>query len=153
MAVAVQEHLSYEGTNLQSGTRIFLQLSEGGPDDTPETRGENRTIPYRSGQVYAPRREHRLTILLKGWVAGSGSTEVAQRADTADARQTLRALFDPTAGPGTLHVESEDGVEWTIEAYPEVIVWEPMDEGIPTFRHVQVRLIACDPPHWSPTGS
>lgn len=151
--VAVQNHLSYAGTDLQDFPRIFLQISEGGPDDTPEVRGQDRTIPYRDGQIYSPRRENRLAITLRGWVAGQGATETLQRADTADARQQLRSLFDPTAGEQTLHVETEDGVEWEIEAYPEVIVWQAPDEGIPTHRTVQVRLIAINPPHWSPTGS
>ncbi len=151
--IAVQGHLSYAGTDLQDYPRIFLQLTEGGPDDTPEVRGSDRTMPYREGQLYGPRRENRLGIMLKGWVAGQGIGETAQRADTAQARQALRVLFDPTAGPATLHVETEDGVEWEIEAFPEVIVWQAPDEGIPSHRGVSVRLTAIDPPHWTPTGS
>lgn len=151
--LAVQAHLSYAGTDLQDFPRIFLRLVEGGPDDTPDVRGGDRTMPYYTGQIYGPRREHRLPIVLRGWVAGQGATEVAQRADTAQARQQLRLLFDPTGGPETLHVETEDGVEWEIAAYPEVIVWEAPDEGIPTHRGVSVRLVAVDPPHWTATGS
>ena len=151
--IPVQGHLSYAGTDLQDYPRILLQIAEGGPDDTPETRGEDRTTPYYTGQVYGPRREHRLAIMLRGFVCGQGSTETAQRADTAQARAQLRALFDPTGGEATLNVETEDGVEWEIQAYPEVIVWQPPDEGIPTYRTVSVRLIAIDPPHWSGTGS
>lgn len=152
--IPVQNHLSYKGTDLQTANlRIFLQIVSGGPDDTPEVRGQDSRTPYRDGQTYGPRREDRLPIMLEGWVAGVGSTETVQRADTADARQQLRALFDPTGGEGALHIETEDGVEWSIAAYPEAIVWQAQNEGIPTHREVSVRLIAIDPPHWTATGS
>lgn len=151
--VFVQNHLSYAGTDLQDFPRICLQLVEGGPDDTPEVRGDDRLIPYLSGQVYGNRRYHRLPIVIRGWVAGQGVSEVLQRADTAQARQELRVLFDPTGGPATLHVETEDGVEWEIEAYPEGIIWQPVDEGIPTMRKVSVRLMAVDSAFWAATGS
>lgn len=151
--IPVQDHLSYSGTDLQDYPRIFLQLASGGPDDTPDVRGTDSRTPYREGQTYGPRREDRLVIMLEGWVAGRGATEMLQRADTARARQELHDLFDPIGGPDTLHVETEDGVEWEIEAYPEVIVWQAPNQGIPTHRTVSVRLIAIDPPHWEATGS
>jgi hypothetical protein len=151
--VFVQNHLSYAATDLQDFPRICLRLVEGGPDDTPEVRGEDRTIPYLDGQVYGNRRNHRLPIVIRGWVAGQGSTEVLQRADTAQARQELRVLFDPTGGPQTLHVETEDGVEWEIEAYPEGIVWQAPDQGVPTHRTVSIRLAAIDAAFWTPSGS
>lgn len=152
--IPVQGHLSYDGTDLQTANlRIFLQIVSGGPDDTPEIRGEDSSTPYREGQRYGPRRENRLAIMLEGWVAGRGVGETAQRADTARARQELRQLFDPTAGEATLHLETEDGVEWAIDAYPEAIVWQAPNQGIPTHREVSVRLIAIDPPHWAATGS
>lgn len=151
--LAVQGHLSYSGTDLQDYPRLFLRIIEGGPDDTPEVRGSDRTMPYRDGQLYGPRRENRLAIVLSGWIMGQGDTEVEQRADTAQARQEMRVLFDPTAGPATLHVETEDGVEWEIEAIPEAIIWQAMDQGIPTHRTLDVRLFAIDPPRWTGTGS
>lgn len=150
---AVLTGLTYKSTDLQDFPRIFLQLVEGGPDDTPETRGENSTTPYRRGQTYGPRRADRLPIMLKGWVAGDGVDEDAQRADTAAARQELKALFDVEGGEGVLAATTEDGTDWTINAYPEVIVWQAGDEGIPTHRGVSVRLIACDPPEWEAGGS
>lgn len=151
--IPVQDHLSYSGTDLQDYPRIFLQIVSGGPDDTPEVRGTDSRTPYLEGQTYGPRREDKLAIMLEGWVAGQGVGETAQRADTAQARHELRSLFSPTAGPDTLHIETEDGVEWEIEAYPEVIVWQAANEGIPTHREVSIRLIAIDPPHWTGTAS
>lgn len=152
--IAVLIGLNYKTTDLQdvgeSGfPRVFLQLVEGGPDDTPDVRGDDRTMPYRDGQLYGNRREDRLPIMLKGWVAGEGDDEAEQREDTAAARQEMRVLFDRTSGPGTLLVTTEDGVEWEIEAYPDGLVWENPDEGIPTHRGVSIRLMAVDPPHWT----
>lgn len=156
--VAVQGHLSFTPAGgslkeLQDFPRIFLQIVSGGPDDTPEVRGQDSRTPYRDGQTYGPRREDRLPIMLEGWVAGQGSSEILQRADTATARHELRTTFDPTLGPGVLHLETEDGAEWEIDAYPEVVVWQAANQGIPTHREVSVRLIAIDPPHWTTTGS
>ncbi len=153
--LAVQGRLSYGGTDLQDWPRIFLRLVEGGPDDTPDVRGEDRTMPYRDGQLYGNRRENVLVIRLKGWVAGEGDDELEQRADTALVRRELRALFAPDAGPATLHVEMEDGIDYEIEAFPDSagILWQAPDEGVPTFRELSVKLIAIDPPHWTPTGS
>jgi hypothetical protein len=147
--VAIQTGLTYDATDLQDFPRVFLQIVSGGPWDTPETRGEDSRTPYRDGQTYGPRREDRLPIMLDGWVAGEGADEAAQRADTATARQELRVLFDPTRGPAVLHLETEDGTEWEIEAYPDVVVWQAAEQGIPTHREVSVRLIAIDPPHWT----
>jgi hypothetical protein len=143
--VATLRNLEYEGTDLQDFPRIFLEIIEGMPDTPPEVRGDDRTVPYRSGQVYSPRRYHRLPILLKGWVAGEGVDEAAQRSDTATARAELRTLFDTTAGLGTLTVTTEDGTDWTIEAYPESVVWEA-DPPVPTHWPVMVRLIAIGDP-------
>jgi hypothetical protein len=139
--VAVLNGLTYSAVDLQDFPRVYLEIVEGAPDFTPEVRGEDRTVPYRSGQVYSPRRYHRLPILLQGWVAGEGMDEAAQRADTAAARQELRTLFDPTAGLDALSVTTEDGTVWTIEAYPESVVWEARPV-VPTHWPVMVRLVA-----------
>jgi hypothetical protein len=153
--VAVLTGLTYAATDLQDFPRVFFEIVEGGPDFTPEVRGEDRTVPYRSGQVYAPRRNHRLPILLQGWVAGEGEDEAAQRADTATARQEMRVLFDPTAGLATLTVTTEDGTDWSIEAYPESLVWEARPQ-VPTHWPGMVRLIAIGDPatgdFWVATG-
>ena len=157
MALAVLTGLTYKkagaglATDLQtivSGVpRVFLELIEGGPHATPETRGADRTMPYRTGQLYGPRRADRLPILLRGWVTGTGATEALQRSDTAAARAEMRSLFDPTAGPGELKVTTEQGTVWTITPYPEVIVWEAELQA-PTHQGLSVRLIAIDPPSW-----
>src|SRR4029077_20582411 len=89
-AIPVQDHLSFKKagagsfTDLQNlPTGIFLEIVSGGPDDTPEVRGTDSRTPYLAGQTYGPRREDRLVIMLEGWVAGAGATEVLQRAATA----------------------------------------------------------------------
>jgi hypothetical protein len=150
--VAVLSGLTYKGTDLQDFPRVFLQITEGGPETSPETRGTNSTTPYRDGQRYGPRRADRLAITLTGWVAGEGDDEAEQRADTAAARRELFALFDVTAGEGDLVVNTEDGTEWTIAAYPEVFLPEWMPP-VPTHQGISVRLVAIDPPEWEATGS
>ena len=139
--VAVLRDLTYDAVDLQDFPRVYWEIVEGGPDWTPETRGEDRTVPYRSGQVYTPRRYNRLPILLQGWVAGEGADEAAQRADTATARQEMRVLFDPIAGLQTLSVTTEDGTVWTIDAYAESLVWEARPR-VPTHWPGMARLIA-----------
>ena len=150
--IAVLTGLTYKGTDLQDFPRIFLQIVEGGPETSPETRGSNSTTPYRDGQTYGPRRADRLPIMLRGWVSGQGATEALARADTAVARRALFTLFDVTAGVGELAVTTEDGTQWTISAYPEVFLPE-MEPTIPGHQGISVRLVAIDPPEWTAVGS
>lgn len=145
--VAVISGLTYGGTDLQDFPRIFLQITEGKPGTSPETRGNDRTIPYRRGQPYQPRRANKLAIGLTGWVAGAGTTEADQRADTATARAELATLFDVEGGVQDLVCVTEDGTTWTASCYPEVFLPEAMPE-VPTHETVSVRLIAVDPPNW-----
>jgi hypothetical protein len=157
-SVAVITGLTFEkaggGTpvDLQDFPRIFLQLVEGGPDSSPETRGQDRTMPYRRGQLYGNRRANRLPIRLEGWVAGEGDDETEHRSDTATARQELATLFDVEAGEGTLTATTEDGTTWEANAYVEVFLPDSMPV-VPTHWGVQVRLIAIDPPNWTAVGS
>jgi hypothetical protein len=150
--VAPLTNLTYKGTDLQDFPRIFLQISEGGPGASPEVRGDNRHVPYRRGQIYAPKRADRLAVSLTGFIAGEGTTENDQRSDTASARASLALLFDVEDGVGTLSVDTEDGTTWTCEAYPEVYLPE-YQPAIPSFVNVSVRLVAIDPPEWTPGGS
>lgn len=152
MPIAVWSALTYKGTTLQDWPRIHLEIVEGGPDTSPETRGEDRTIPYLRGQVYGNRRATRLPIQLRGWVAGEGADEAAQRADTAAARQELYALFDVEGGDGELSVTTEDGTVWTIDAYPEVILPDSRPQ-VPTHWGIQIRLVAVTVPNWTAAGS
>lgn len=151
-SVAVITGLYYKSTDLQDFSRVFLQITEGGPGSSPEVRGDNRTIPYRRGQLYAPKRANRLAIGLAGWVAGEGASESEQRDDTASARASLATLFDVEGGEGDLVCITEDGTTWTALAYPEVFLpeWDPV---VPTHWAIAVRLIAIDPPEWVASGS
>lgn len=152
-AVAVITGLKFNGTDLQDANlRIFLQIVSGGPDASPETRGGDRTIPYRRGQIYGPKRADKLTTMLEGWVAGQGSTEADQRDDTAAARQELFALFDVEGGEGTLEATTEDGTAWQLNCYPDLFVPDYQPQ-VPTHVGVSVRLIAIDPPNWVAGGS
>lgn len=139
-------------TDLQDFPRVFLQIAEGGPETSPDTRGSNSTTPYRDGQRYGPRRADRLPIMLNGWVEGEGDTTDERWADTATARRELFELFEVTAGEGVLSVTTEDGTVWTINAYPEVFLpeWQP---ATPLKQGISVRLVAIDPPEWEATGS
>jgi hypothetical protein len=158
MTVAVITGLTFEkagsmtSVDLQDFPRVFLQVVEGPPGASPETRGQDRTMPYRRGQLYGNRRANRLAIRLEGWVAGEGDDEAEQRADTAIARQELAAVFDVEAGEGTLTATTEDGTTWEATAYVEVFLPDAMPVA-PTHWGVQVRLIAIDPPNWVATGS
>lgn len=154
--IAVISGLTFGAVDLQDLTaghlRIFFQLVSGGPDWTPETRGDSRVIPYRDGRLYSPRRPDRLPIMLDGWVAGEGATEALQRADTATARQEMYALFKSWDPPKVLTCTTEDGTAWTINAYAEALVWDA-NPAVPTHWGASVRLIAEDPPYWTAAGS
>jgi len=151
-ALTFQKAGSVSPTDLQDFPRVFLQIVAGGPDASPETRGSDRTMPYRRGQIFGPRRANRLVIELDGWVSGEGNDEVEQRADTAIARQEMFALFDTEAGEGTLSVMTEDGTVWEASAYVELFLPDAMPK-VPTHCGISVRLVAIDPPNWTAVGS
>lgn len=146
--VAVLTNLTYESVDLQDFSRIFLQIKAGGPDEVAEISGRDDPLIGTDGQFWRPRRERRLVILLEGWVSGEGSTEAAQRDDTATARQELFALFRPNLGRGTLSVDTEDGTTWTIEAQPETCIPD-RTPPLPTHVGYSIRLVAVDPPYWT----
>lgn len=156
--VAVLTGLTFEKagsgtpTDLQDFPRVFFQLVEGGPDASPSMRGSDRTMPYRRGQIFGPKRADRLAIQLEGWVAGEGDDEAEQRSDTATARQEMFVLFDTEAGEGTLTVVTEDGMVWEATAYVEVFLPDALPK-VPTHCGISVRLIAIDPPNWTAVGS
>lgn len=155
--IAVITGLTYGGVDLQDLSaghlRIYFELASGGPDWAPEVRGDDRTIPYRDGQIYSPKRPHRLPILLSGFVSGEGATEALQRADTATARQEMYTLFLPWGGVKTLTCTTEDGTSWSISAYPESgPIWD-LEPIVPTKWGCSTRLIAIDPPYWTAAGS
>lgn len=150
--VAVVRDLEYDATDLQDFPRIFLEIHEGGPWWTPETRGDDSTVPRRTGQIERARKAHRLPILLKGRVQGEGDTEDEQRADTFAALLELVALFDPVLPARTLSCTLPTGQTATISARAEVFVPEA-NPRIPTTLEVQARLIAIDPPEWELGGS
>lgn len=146
--VAVLTNLTYAATDLQNFPRIFLEIIEGGPDELADLSGRDDPLLGTDGMWFRPRRRRRLPILLEGWVAGAGANEAAQRSDTADARQELLALFDPTAARGVLSVDTEDGTTWTIPAQPEMVVPDRRPV-VPARWGYSIRLVAVDPPYWT----
>lgn len=155
--IAVVRNLTYELTvggatkDLQAWPRIFLQVYEGAPWFSPETRGGDSTVSSRVGQIARARKAHRLPILLKGPVSGQGADEDAQRSDTTAALLELTDLFDPTKPPRELSCLLPNGSTATITARAELFLPEA-DPEIPTSVEVQVRLIAIDPPAWEITA-
>lgn len=146
---------TYDGTLLVTTVgnvpRIVLRCVRG-LDDAPEVRGEDTVIPSAEGRVPRNRVWDRRVIELYGFVAGTGASETAQRADVRSALETLRTLFDPTGDPATLVVTLEDGSTATISARPINMV---LDDGrIPTYREVSVELEAVED-DWvvAPAGS
>lgn len=107
--------VTYRGTDVQQNPfGIFLELV-GGVNEVPLVRGEDHTVPALPGRVLDDRENDVLPLELKGWIAGQGADGMAQRADVATLRQTIRNLFDPTIS-GSLVATLEDGSTATIQA-------------------------------------
>lgn len=140
----------YYATNLTANSvdltttdlRLMFRLIDGGPWMNWETRGVDVTIDQSPGQVPYPRERHRLLIVARGMIHGSGSTEAAQREDLADIMATLKALMDPTLDPYTLTHVDEGGTTWTISARPLDRNPEYGDDDIPSRREVTLSWLA-----------
>jgi hypothetical protein len=141
--------LTYDGNDVQDIDGIFLDLYRGGPGDIPEVRGEDDVIPGLDGRVVRNRRMDRLTIELRGFVRGTGTTETDQREDYWDNRILLASWFDPTS-TGPLVATLPGGLEFTIQArtLPPFV----FNQHVPSYAEVSVQLESADP-EWEQTGS
>jgi hypothetical protein len=135
--------LTYGGVDLQeAGFDIFLELVRGLAEQ-PTFRGSDSIIPGTAGRTRRSRVADVLTIELRGWVRGSGSTEALQRSDFAANRATLRALFAPSAGDQSLVATLETGQTATIlAAGAGRDVW---DQIVPSFATVSIELESVAP--------
>ena len=134
---------TYNGTDLctdVSGEPRFIIRLIRGLDESPEVRGKDTVIPGTAGRTARNRVWDRRVIELSGWVMGTGATEEAELADTREALETLRALFDPTNAPASLVIELEDGGSATITARP--INMAVGDDDVPMRRQVSIELEA-----------
>lgn len=83
-----------DGTlELQDLTNGFwFEIVEGGLDAIAVVRGENVTIPAKDGQTVMTKVFDRMPVTLHGTVWGTSGTSYLTKMDT------IRAIFDPTAG-------------------------------------------------------
>lgn len=126
-------------TSVSDQPRMVIRCVRG-LDDSFEVRGTDTIIPTASGRVARNRVRDRRVIELAGHVLGTGDTEAEQRADVRAALEELRALFDPSAAPGTLVLDLEDGGTATIAARPVNMIVP--DDPVPTWRQVSIELEA-----------
>ena len=142
--------LDYGGTDLQTDPIGWLFEIKRGLNEPAEVRGIDLVISHLAGQVSGSREGHRRLIELRGPVMGQGADEATQRADFADMRETLRALFDPKV-TRVLTATLENGATATINAKTLNAAWI---EVTPTWFNVSIELESLDP-DWviTPAGS
>lgn len=122
---------------------IFLEMVSGYAEG-PSVRGVDSIVPGREGRIARGRMADTWRISLKGWVAGIGADEAAQRESFAALRETLRDMFDPRDDPRVLEATLEDGTVVSIvaRALPTPI-WEPIPK-LPTLASVSYELEALE---------
>jgi hypothetical protein len=144
--------LDVDGTDLQQDPiGIFLQIIAGGPYETSLVRGEDITVPSLEGQVPLSRVGHERKIVLRGYVAGTGTDEQDQRIDFEELALSLVELFDPRTIV-TMTAELPSGAVATITCRPQApMLW---DEVVPSMSRLQVEFLSTDP-DWviTPAGS
>jgi hypothetical protein len=134
--------LTFRGTSLMRSDLTVIMRIVRGLGEVMDVRGEDTIIPNATGRTPRDRKKDRLTIELKGHVAGSGATELLQRTSFKTLRAELRTLFDPSLAPGALVATLEDGTTLSIDARAINILYG--DDGIPSFREVSVELEAVE---------
>lgn len=119
---------------------IFLDLTEG-LDEFPAVRGEDSTIPFMPGSLFAARTADSKKLVMTGWV-------IADRSDGVRAFfNELKRAVDPTAAARiTVAATVEDGAEWTIDARPVSLI---ANSTMPEFHRVSLELDAQ--PYWRRT--
>lgn len=145
--------LTFESVDLQRADfSVFLEVKRG-LNELPEVRGKDTTVPGLTGRYFRNRVADRRELELVGYVSGYSASpgESAERRDFRHRVEELRALFDPTADPGTLAALLEDGDTATIAARPTSVVWKQV---APSLASVSVQLESVDP-EWviTPGGS
>lgn len=132
--------LTFASTDLQeSPIGVFLEIVRG-IAESPTVRGVDTTVPGLAGRIARARISDTLTIELRGYVAGVGTTESDQRTSFASKRAALRTLFDPTLAPAALVATLEDASTLTViaRALPTA-VWQQI---VPSMAQVSFELEA-----------
>jgi hypothetical protein len=134
--------LTYDGTDIQAADfGVFLELVRG-LNEPPAVRGVDLIVPSRAGRIVRNREADALTIELRGYVMGSGSTEALQRISFRTNAKIVRALFDTSAEPADLVASLEDSTTATISARTLNSIWDQTD---PWTAAVSIELESVDP--------
>jgi hypothetical protein len=139
--------LTYRTTDVQDIDGTFLWIVRG-LWDLPRVRGVDLVIPSASGRAPRNREKDTLTIILEGYVRGTGEgvdqaeSEELQRIDFQANAEALRTLMDNTLDPGPLVATLTDLSTRTIDARGINILW---DEVAPSFSRVNVELESIAP--------
>lgn len=134
--------LTVDGTDVQQATiGIFLELVRG-LNEPPRVRGVDTVVPGLAGRIARNRVSDGFILELRGYVAGTGSDEAAQRGDFRELVNTFRALFDPTRDPVDVVATLEDGSTATCSARAlPTAVW---DQVVPSMARVSLEMESLD---------
>lgn len=144
--------LTYDSVDIQEDPiGIFLEVVRG-LNELPKVRGVDTLVPARPYRIARNRVADELVIELRGYVAGVGADEDAQRADFRDLIISLRdettGLFRPTRTPALLEATLENGAVVSVTCRPVNLVTV---QRVPAMAAVSVELYAYE--DWSSGGS
>jgi len=94
--------MTYRGTDVQT-VNIFLDIIRGFAEPA-DVRGIDTIIPGKHGRTERARKKDRRTILLEGWVSGTGASLVLKQQSWRTSTDALMALMDRTLASGSLVV-------------------------------------------------
>lgn len=96
--------MTYRGTDVQTAN-IVLDIIRGYAEPA-EPRGTDIPIPGKHGRLEMARKKDRRSILLEGYVLGTGASLTAQQQSWRTSTDALMALMDRTLASGALVVTS-----------------------------------------------
>lgn len=134
--------LTYESVDLQRDDLAVHFDVVSGLNDGLTVRGEDTTIPAMDGRVARNRKKDTRTVVLAGFLQGIGTSESERLSDYQTLRDEMEETFDLLT-VGTLSGTAADGTTRSIDARPELIVWDPAPvNGVGT---ISVTLLSVDP--------
>jgi hypothetical protein len=110
--------------------------------EVASVRGEDVTVPDRTGRQEGLRVKDKRDIELAGLVQGIGTVEATRLESYDDLVVTLQTAFDPTVR-GVLEVDTRNGDTYSIRCLPLPLVWGP--ETLPGVSALSVALEAITP--------
>lgn len=142
--------LTFRGTSVQTAN-IWLDVARG-YNEPAAVRGQDDVIPQAAGQEQGAWIKHERSIILEGWVQGTGASELLQQQSFRTFTDALKALMDRTLAAGALVMGAPDhGITGTKTIQAKCVNAMPGPiQNAWTYQRWSFELVSiASPPEWT----